>query len=198
MPDRVFDRKITQNEFDRLSAPLERDFMSYYKILRDYIMTLTYEDEMTPEEMINSILNTFDESFEEVQKVDKPVQWIKFQGMLIGIENPRGTTRRGKDWATYMHYDYGFIWNTAAMDGDSIDVYLGPNEDSDRVYIIRQVDPDTGVFDEVKVMLGFDSRAEAIVAYRNQYDRPEFFGGVVEYDLNEFKRKVFNAYAKAG
>jgi len=70
--------------------------------------------------------------------------------------------------------------------------YVGPNPESEIVYIVNQNDPTTGEFDEQKVMLGFNSEKEAKAAYLKQYDRPGFFGDIVKMDIDTFKEEAFN------
>jgi hypothetical protein len=125
----------------------------------------------------------------------------KVQGMDISIENKKGSTRSGVDkdgheWHTTMRYDYGYIRGTVGTDKDHLDAYVGPNPESEIVYIVNQNDPVTGAFDEQKVMLGFTSEAEAKAAYLKQYDRPGFFGGVMKMDIDTFKEEAFNAKNK--
>jgi hypothetical protein len=77
-------------------------------------------------------------------------------GFEITIENPKGSYRRGKDkngheWKTLMHNDYGYFTKTVGKDGDAIDVFLGPNLNSEKVFPIDQFNGNE--FDETKVML---------------------------------------------
>jgi len=118
---------------------------------------------------------------------------MMFQGLPISIENERGTMRRGKDkdgheWQTFMHIKYGYIRLTEGTDGDHVDCYIGPAQDSERVFVIHQNDPVTGKYDEDKVMFGFRTSKEAKKAYLRQYDRPGFFGSMDEYSMDEFKQ----------
>ena len=53
-----------------------------------------------------------------------------------------------------MNNDYGYIRGTQSVDGDHIDVFLGPDLKSPNIYVVDQVNPD-GSFDEHKVMYGF-------------------------------------------
>jgi len=71
-----------------------------------------------------------------------------------------------------------------------VDVYIGPHKFSTRVFVVNQVDPSTGKFDELKCMLGFESPEEAKEAYLGQYDSPKFFGSMVEMDMATFKDKL--------
>lgn len=121
---------------------------------------------------------------------------IKFQGMDISVENRKGSYRHWKDrngdsGKTKMQVDYGYIRKTlSSADGDHVDVFVGPNGESERVFIIHQVRPDTGKFDEDKVMLGFDSKKEAKEMYLKHYNTPKFFGSMDEMDIDTFKEKV--------
>jgi 8-oxo-dGTP pyrophosphatase MutT (NUDIX family) len=56
-----------------------------------------------------------------------------------------------------------------SADGDHVDCYVGPDENSPHVLVIDQADPDTGEFDEHKVMLGFSAPTQALVAYRRSF-----------------------------
>jgi hypothetical protein len=121
----------------------------------------------------------------------------KMHGMDISIENKKGSVRRGTDkdgheWSTKMNYDYGYIRGTVGKDKDHLDCYLGPNLDSETVFVVHQNDPVTGEYDEDKVMLGFDSLEEARNAYLSQYDRPGFLGELDEMDIETFKEKAFD------
>jgi|GEM_PF-1017136 len=121
----------------------------------------------------------------------------KIHGMDISIENKKGSVRSGVDkdgheWAIKMAYDYGYIRGTVGKDKDHVDVYIGNNPESEKVFIVHQNDPTTGKYDEDKVMIGFNSAKEAKAAYLRQYDRPGFFGEMVEMSIKEFKEKAFD------
>jgi hypothetical protein len=91
-----------------------------------------------------------------------------------------------------MSYDYGYIRGTVGVDKDHVDCYIGPNPESETVFVVHQNDPATGAYDEDKVMLGFDSEEEARKAYLSQYDRPGFLGDIDTMDIATFKEKVFD------
>jgi hypothetical protein len=121
----------------------------------------------------------------------------KVHGMDISIENKKGSVRCGADkdgheWRCPMHFDYGYIRETVGVDKDHLDAYIGKNPESEIVYIVNQNDPVMGKFDEQKVMLGFNSEAEAKEAYMKQYDRPGFFGSILKMDIDTFKEEAFN------
>ena len=85
---------------------------------------------------------------------------VNLHGLDISIENPRGSARsgvspEGKKWETTLAHHYGYIRGTKGKDKDHLDVFIGPNPDSELVFVVDQVDPKTGKFDEHKVMLGF-------------------------------------------
>jgi hypothetical protein len=123
---------------------------------------------------------------------------IDFGGFPVVIENPKGSIRRwtdsrGTEGTTRMRYAYGYIPGSLGSDGDSVDVYLGPNPQAPWVYIIHQTTGASGFtqYDEDKVMLGFDSPNHARDAYLVQYDDDRFFGGMEQMGVVEFARKVF-------
>jgi N12 class adenine-specific DNA methylase len=101
---------------------------------------------------------------------------IKASGFDISIENPKGSTRRGTDekgkpWENEMQHHYGDIKGTTGADGDPVDVFVGDDHDASLVYVVNQVNPDTRAFDEHKVMVGFNSIADARDAYEANYDK---------------------------
>ncbi|MDE1529626.1 MULTISPECIES: hypothetical protein [Pseudomonas] len=123
---------------------------------------------------------------------------IKLQGLNIAIENPRGSERKGvdgngKEWSHFMSDHYGYIKRTTGADGDQVDVYVGPEPFSQRVFVVDQKDQGSGKFDEHKVMLGYTSQAAAIKAYKSNFDKDWSVGDVTEMKMPEFK-----AWLKAG
>lgn len=118
---------------------------------------------------------------------------VKLHGLDIAIENPKGSTRTGtdpdgKEWSSKMKHHYGDIKGTTGADGDSIDVFIGDNPDSQKVFVVDQVDPGTGSFDEVKVMMGFDSIEAARKGYLSNYDKNwKGLGEISETTVDEFK-----------
>jgi hypothetical protein len=121
----------------------------------------------------------------------------KVQGMDISIENKKGSTRSGTDkdghdWSITMKFDYGYIRGTVGKDKDHLDCYVGPDRESERVFVVHQNDPVTGSYDEDKVMLCFSSEEEARKAYLSQYDRPGFLGDIIEMGIEEFKETIFD------
>jgi hypothetical protein len=117
---------------------------------------------------------------------------VKWAGLEIAIENPVGSVREGKGWRTKMQNAYGYICRSEGVDGDEVDVYLGPNMDgADTVYVVHQRKAgDWQSYDEDKVMLGFDSEEAAREAYLKHYDDPRFLGPITAMPVEEFVRKV--------
>lgn len=127
---------------------------------------------------------------------DGPGKAITFAGFDIVIESPKGSYRYwtdtdGTEGKTKMRIDYGYIVSSLGNDGDSLDVYKGPNEAAEWVYIVHQnKKPDFTEFDEDKILIGFDSANHARDAYIAQYDDERFFGGMTQMKLEEFRDKV--------
>lgn len=121
---------------------------------------------------------------------------INLHGLDISIENPKGSVRRGTDpdtgeaWQSpSLPADYGYVKGTKGKDGDHVDVYIGPNPQSDRVYVIDQVNLKDGKFDEHKAVLAANSPQEAVDLYVNSFDVPTLdrIGDVTEMSVDEFK-----------
>jgi hypothetical protein len=131
------------------------------------------------------------------------MQLRKFQGLTIRIENPRGSVRSGVDsatkkpWRTEMQYDYGEIIGSRGMDGDPVDVYLGPNRGAKFAFIVHQKNPRTDELDEDKCFLGFHDSAEVKRIYDAHYDMPdEYYGDIDAVPMDEFKRRVIQKDGK--
>ena len=117
---------------------------------------------------------------------------IKVHGLDISIENPKGSTRSGtrpdgSTWSHDMSDHYGYIKRTVGADKEQVDVYVGPKPDSQKVFVVDQLDQQTGGFDEHKAMLGYDNQMQAMRAYRANFDRGWKVGPVKAMSVDEFK-----------
>lgn len=116
----------------------------------------------------------------------------QFQGIDIVIENPKGSKRDGVDptgekWETTLKSHYGDIVKTKGADGDKLDIFVGENHDAENAYIVDQVNED-GSFDEHKIMLGFDSKADAKKGYLVNYnDGWKGLGNITEIAMEDLK-----------
>lgn len=139
---------------------------------------------------------------------------IKFGGYDYTIENPKGSTRSGKDadgkeWKVTMQDTYGYIRGKFGKDGDHLDMFINDKADLDNwngdVFVVDQVNPD-GSFDEHKVMYGYDSMDDAKKAYLANYSKGwQGLGNITGASKDEFdkwldtsnrKLKPFADYAK--
>lgn len=105
---------------------------------------------------------------------------LSFGGYDYTVETPKGVTRSGKDeqgkpWSVTMHDTYGYILDKIGVDGDHIDMFINDAADLDtfdgNVYVVDQVNPETGEFDEHKVMYGYPSEEAATEAYLANYSK---------------------------
>lgn len=126
---------------------------------------------------------------------------VKINGFDVSIEQPAGSVRSGKDasgkeWSQAMNNTYGYIRGTKGVDGDHIDVFLGPDMNSDMVYVVDQVNTD-GSFDEHKVMMGFSSLEDARSAYLSNYEEGwQGLGNITGVALDEFKKWIDSSIRK--
>lgn len=116
---------------------------------------------------------------------------LKWRGLNISIENGVGSVREGVDgngkpWRVRMKVPYGYIRNTESPDGDHLDVFVGPNLLSDKVFVVHTVDPVQGRYDEDKVFIGFDSPQGAKKCYLEHYTDPRWYGGMTQFDADHF------------
>lgn len=121
---------------------------------------------------------------------------VAIHGLDISIENPVGSERSGVDpngekWSVVMPAHYGYVKRTKAPDGDHFDVYIGENIDSDRVFIVDQLDIETGIFDECKGIIGCESAEEARDLYCKGFSDgkgPDRIGAITELSMESFKK----------
>jgi len=132
---------------------------------------------------------------------------LDFHGIDITIENEkgsirRGTTKEGKKWESVLTCPYGYIRSAAggksgervrpkAIDGDHLDVFVGPNKSSELVVAIDQYLG--GKYDESKFVLGCDSEDEGVRLYRSNYQR-----GWPEMPSTTCTRAQFKEWLKDG
>ena len=68
-----------------------------------------------------------------------------------------------------MPAHYGHLQIAEGKDGDKADVFIGDHPMAPLVFVIDQINPDTGKFDETKSMLGFQTGSAARSAYVNSF-----------------------------
>ena len=117
-----------------------------------------------------------------------------WEGLHVSIENPKGSYRsgtdsKGKKWKTVMKNAYGYFKGTEGVDGDHLDVFVGPDLKSFMVYVVDQVDPSTGKFDEHKCVIGARSEEEARRIYLQNYQKGwKGLKAVKAFTVPEFKK----------
>lgn len=133
------------------------------------------------EKLQNAIAETETEPTEAQKKAGNYKKGhLSFGGYDFTVETPKGVTRSGKDeqgkpWSVTMHDTYGYILGKIGVDGDHIDMFINDAADLDtfdgNVYVVDQVNPETGEFDEHKVMYGYPDEAAATEAYLANYSK---------------------------
>lgn len=118
---------------------------------------------------------------------------FRLHGLSIAIETPkgaerRGTNRAGQDWSVTLPVHYGYIHRTEGRDGDHVDCFIGPNPESEIVYVVDQTTPG-GRFDEHKCLLGFTTSEQAAEAYLGSYadDASKRIRDVTPMTIDQFK-----------
>lgn len=125
---------------------------------------------------------------------------LVYQGLPISVENRKGSMRKGKCekgkpwscWKTRMTAHYGYIKGVPGVDGDALDVFIGPNANAKTAYIVTTLKaPEFKSGDEHKVMLGWNSAAAAKKALIENYGGDaRHFGSIEAMPFDEFKKKV--------
>lgn len=119
-----------------------------------------------------------------------------WNGLDISIETPKGAMRRGtgadgQPWEAESPAHYGYIRRTEGGDGEQVDVYMGPQPDSKRIFVVDQIDPATGQFDEHKVVLGTGSFDAAMDIYEESFSDGSAktrARSITEMSLDEFRK----------
>lgn len=125
--------------------------------------------------------------------------WFKFEPSnplsalgRIAIETPKGGERTAADgsWAVpNMPSHYGHLDGVKGADGDMADVFIGPDINSRRAYIVDQIDHNTGRFDETKSFVGFDTMGDALEAYNGSFSDgkgPDRVGDISKVSVQQF------------
>jgi hypothetical protein len=121
---------------------------------------------------------------------------VIYAGLPIAVEHEAGSLRPwsapdGSSGHTQMTRDYGYIEGFLSGDGKELDVYLGPNEQADFVYVVHQLKaPEFERHDEDKTMLGFPSPEAAKASYLMHRKEEEAFGGMSVIPIERFKAKL--------
>lgn len=118
---------------------------------------------------------------------------VVVHGLDLSIENRKGGVRSGKDkdgkeWKVTLPAHYGYIKGTEGKDKDHIDVFVGPDTDSEKVFVVNQQKLEGG-FDEHKVMLCFNDRKDAVKTYDKAYNDglgPKLRQSVVSTTVDKF------------
>lgn len=99
---------------------------------------------------------------------------IIFKQIPVMIENPKGSMRsgigqNGVKWLSKLHSHYGYISGTVGNDFDPIDVFIGDDLSSSKVFVINQ--GFNGLFDEHKILLGYSDINSAREAFLKCYEK---------------------------
>lgn len=129
---------------------------------------------------------------------------IRFRGLPITVQVPRGGTRRGvtsdgKEWQSpNIKAAYGHVRGTQSADGSPVDVIVGPAASSEHAYLIDQIDPKTGAYDETKAIIGVPSMGDAIQAYASMFSDGRWahrIGAIRKIHINHFRKWAKSAQA---
>lgn len=123
---------------------------------------------------------------------------INFHGLNISLETGRSRIR---EWfnphdqtqgMSLMKYAYGyFTGGIQGVDGDGLDVLVGPDTSATEVYVIHTMKaPDFQEYDEDKTVIQCPSAEEARNAFLMSYNDPHFYGGMTTYTVEEFIAKI--------
>jgi len=130
----------------------------------------------TREERNASIQQELSQLMARADKNEEPLKRVvKYKGLDLGITHDPGDDRFGNKVSVCS---YGHIRkHHCPEDGMALDVFLGPDLESDRLFEVSQLSSQTGEYEQPKIMIGFGSEAAAKRAY--MANRPaKMFGGI--------------------
>lgn len=199
----------TDTDLDKLLQDVKEDKASSVDLIREIETAVNTRKSELETEKLNSQVSEINTAANEaatspLNELAEPTQGqkeagnykkgkVKLHGLNISIENPKGSERKGvdesgKEWTSTMAHHYGDIKGTVGADGDSIDTFIGDKPTSEKVFVVDQINPNTGEFDEHKVMLGFDSKEAAEAGYLSNYDKDwKGAGNITETTTDELK-----------
>ena len=106
------------------------------------------------------------------------------------VRSARVSARTASHGLSRCRRAYGYVRRTEGADGEQVDVYVGPEPESDQIFVVDQVDADTRIFDEHKIMLGYRSKEPAIADYEAAFDDgrgSERLGAVTPMSVPSFR-----------
>lgn len=151
--------------------------------------------------LLKAVLSMFDGGKSDLLQKSvvefSPKKEMLWNGIHIVIENKKGNLRQGQskdgeEWKVKMPADYGFVNNTKGADGEGVDVFVGPEEDSKQVYVFQLANKN-GEYDEDKVVLGVSSKRKAKKILNSAYTfRPKVLW-IDNMSLDDFKARIGQA-----
>lgn len=125
--------------------------------------------------------------------VDRVIKW---HGLEIGLEFLPGSVRFPGVHAHKLRSGYGHLRGFFTTDDrEAVDCYLhrrlidNPDLAPTTLWRIIQLDLETGTRDEYKLMLGYESEAEAKAAYLAEMPSVDYFGGIHQISLDELEQE---------
>ncbi len=86
-----------------------------------------------------------------------------------------------------MAAHYGYFRGTCGSDGDALDVFVGPNRNSELVFVVDQSGKDGKRFDEHKGALGVQLASSSDRSYRASYKPGWHVGPVTAMTIAQFR-----------
>ncbi|MGA7936877.1 MAG: DUF935 family protein [Kovacikia sp.] len=125
-------------------------------------------------------------------------QVLPWNGLHIGVQYAPGQVRfPNRKFAQQLRSGYGHLRGYQGNSGKALRCYiyhglLHPDnpQGSDLMWAVDQIDPASGELDDMKVMAGYWSQRDAMIAYLREMP-PEFYGGIREImpaHLERFRR----------
>jgi len=162
----------------------EENIGLFQKFLESYGYELGDEVELDPEREAPDYEDVPEEKGDEKTKEVTGNQKVKAKdiGLIMGavtiagfplvIEMKAGQERYGKA----LPADYGYIRRTGSAEGQDVQMDCFVRDPDGEIFVVDSFVPDTGEFDEHKIMIGYKSETGALSDFENYYS-----GGIGEH-----------------
>ncbi|EIE01438.1 ParB N-terminal domain-containing protein [Leptospira licerasiae] len=175
---------------------LKSNFLSQYlKAWANYEIDLPVEKAFLPYlECLDVQKSTFTAQIQTGPR--KKIPNLSYRGLEILLQRKKGspisgTDSKGKAWHKRTSCDFGIL-ERSKPDGetDSIGVFVGPNPNSETVFVVNEVLSDT-TFDVHKAILGFKDEKEARTAYLSSSDKTaKETGSILKLSFSQFVKWI--------
>lgn len=165
------------------------------------MISKSYIDKLANQAATSPLNDTKEPTIDQIKSGNYKKGHVNIHGLNMSIENPKGSIRsgvdsNGKKWSIKMNNHYGYINNTVGRDKDHLDIFIGPDNKSEKIYVVNQRNNDNK-FDEHKILMGWNNFPDAVKGYLSNYeDGWDMISSVHQTDIKGLKNWIKNGNTK--